>query len=215
VQTLDLQRRFIAYAAAGIAGFVDATGFLAADRYFVSFMSGNTTRLGVDLVTSPTTAWFAALLIAGFIVGVTGGALLAQAARSRRKMAVLALTAILLAIAASGAMLAWPMVAVMLLLVSAMGALNNTFQRQGGVAVGLTYMTGALVRMGQGIAARITGRGEDGWIAWLGLWLALVIGAVCCALTWRAIGMAGLWVPSVAAALLAAFADRIRTPQSG
>lgn len=93
-----------------------------------------------------------------------------------------------------------------------MGSLNNTFQRQGEVAVGLTYMTGALVRMGQGIAARITGRGEDGWIAWLLLWVALATGAVLGAATWQAVGMAGLWVPAVAAALLAAFAGRLRTP---
>ncbi len=212
MQTLDRQRRFIAYAAAGIAGFVDATGFLAANSYFVSFMSGNTTRLGVDLVTSPGNAWFPAMLIAGFIVGVTGGALLAQIARNRRKSAVLALTAVLLALAASGALLAWPMVAVMLLLVAAMGVLNNTFQRQGEVAVGLTYMTGALVRMGQGIAARMAGRQDNSWIAWLLLWVALATGAVLGAATWLAIGMAGLWIPTVAAALLAAFAGRLRTP---
>lgn len=212
MQTLDRQRRFVAFAAAGIAGFVDATGFLAANAYFVSFMSGNTTRLGVDLVTSPGNAWFPALLIAGFIVGVTGGALLAQAVRNHRKSAVLALTAVLLAVAASGSLLAWPMVAVMLLLVAAMGALNNTFQRQGEVAVGLTYMTGALVRMGQGIAARMAGRQDNSWIAWLLLWVALATGAVLGAATWLAIGLAGLWIPTVAAALLAAFAGRLRTP---
>ena len=210
MQTLDRQRRFVAFAAAGIAGFIDATGFLAADRYFVSFMSGNTTRLGADLATSPRTAWFPALLIAGFVVGVTGGALLAQAAQTRRKVAVLAVTSGLLFVAASGAALAWPIVAVMLLLAAAMGVLNNTFQRQGGVAVGLTYMTGALVRMGQGIAARIAGRGDDGWIAWLALWLALASGALCGAITWREFGLAGLWVPAIAAALLAWFAERIR-----
>lgn len=212
MQAFDRQRRFVAFAAAGIAGFVDATGFLAANSYFVSFMSGNTTRLGVDLVTSPGNAWFPALLIAGFVVGVTGGALLAQAARNRRKSAVLALTAVLLAVAASAALLAWPMVVVMLLLVAAMGSLNNTFQRQGEVAVGLTYMTGALVRMGQGIAARIAGRQGDSWTVWLLLWMALATGAVLGAATWLAIGMAGLWIPAVAAALLAAFAGRLRSP---
>lgn len=212
MQTLDRQRRIVALAAAGIAGFVDATGFLAADRYFVSFMSGNTTRLGADLATSPGTAWFPALLIAGFVAGVTGGALLAQAARTRRKAAVLTLTAGLLAVAASGAMLAWPTVAIMLVLVAAMGVLNNTFQRQGEVAVGLTYMTGALVRMGQGVAARLAGRGDSGWIAWLALWVALAVGGLCGAMTWREIGMAGLWLPAIAAALLAVFAGRLRSP---
>jgi len=210
MQTLDRQRRFVAYAAAGIAGFVDATGFLAANGYFVSFMSGNTTRLGADLATSLKIAWFPAMLIAGFVVGVTVGAVLAEIAGTRRKVAVLALTAGLLALAAGGAMLVWPILAVMLLLVLAMGVLNNTFQRSGEVAVGLTYMTGALVRMGQGIASRLSGRGDDSWIAWLALWVALATGAVCGAITWLAIGMAGLWVPATAAGLLAAFAGRIR-----
>lgn len=210
MQSLDRQRRFVAFAAAVIAGFVDATGFLAADRYFVSFMSGNTTRLGADLVTSLGTAWFPTLLIAAFVGGVTGGALLAQAARTWRKVAVLALTSGLLAAAASASALACSIVAVMLLLAVAMGVLNNTFQREGGVTVGLTYMTGALVRMGQGIAARIAGRGGEGWIVWLALWLALATGAISGAVTWRAIGMAGLWVPALAAALLALLAARIR-----
>jgi uncharacterized membrane protein YoaK (UPF0700 family) len=45
------------------------------------------------------------------------------------------------------------------MLVLAMGALNNTFLRGGEVSVGLTYMTGALVKIGQGIARRCWGVG--------------------------------------------------------
>ena len=59
---------------AALAGYVDAAGFLSANRYFVSFMSGNTTRLGVALGTSPHDAIVPALLIGGFIAGVTAGA---------------------------------------------------------------------------------------------------------------------------------------------
>ena len=33
----------------GLAGLLDATGFLIANGYFVSFMSGNTTQLGVRI----------------------------------------------------------------------------------------------------------------------------------------------------------------------
>lgn len=212
MQSLDRQRRILAYAAAAIAGFVDATGFLAAGGYFVSFMSGNTTRLGADLAESLSLARVPAVLIAAFVVGVVVGALVAQAAPQRRKMCVLALSASLLCVAAGGATLGLSAIAVMLVLAAAMGVLNNTFQRDGEVAVGLTYMTGALVRMGQGIAARITGRGDGGWLAWLGLWLALASGAVGGALSWHAIGMAGLWLAASATALLAAFASRLQTP---
>ena len=64
------------------------------------------------------------------------------------------------------------------LLVLAMGALNNTFQRDGEVSVGLTYMTGALVRFAQGLAARLTGTGGEGWANWLALWLGLALGGL-------------------------------------
>ncbi len=42
---LDRPRQVLALAIAFLAGGVDAVGFLSADGYFVSFMSGNTTRL--------------------------------------------------------------------------------------------------------------------------------------------------------------------------
>ena len=75
----DRHRRRFAVALAALAGCVDAIGFLSADGYFVSFMSGNTTRLGVALGTAPAHALAPALLIAGFVGGVTGGSLLTTA----------------------------------------------------------------------------------------------------------------------------------------
>src|SRR5215211_5417705 len=97
----DAARRRLAMALATLAGFVDAVGYLSADRYFVSFMSGNTTRLAVDAVANPRRAVLPALLIVGFVAGATGGALLAGRSGERRKPAVLALVALLLALAAA------------------------------------------------------------------------------------------------------------------
>jgi uncharacterized membrane protein YoaK (UPF0700 family) len=143
----DRDRRLLAYGIAGLAGFVDAIGFLAADQYFVSFMSGNTTRFGVDIATNPGRAYVPGLLILGFICGVTGGALLADRAGPRRKTAIIALSVALLAAAALGR-LSGSLEVFLACSVLAMGALNNSFRRDGEVAVGLTYMTGALVRFG-------------------------------------------------------------------
>jgi len=208
MNSIDRSRRRLAVAAAALAGYVDATGFLSANSYFVSFMSGNTTRLGVDLVANPHTAVVPALLILGFVVGVFGGALLAAKAGKQRKFAVLCLVAAMLAGAAMAGRSA-DLELAMALLVLAMGALNNTFQRDGEVSVGLTYMTGALVRFAQGLAAKVLGNGGAGWESWLMLWLGLALGAVAGAfalLTWPAYA---LWLPAVWALVLALLARRI------
>lgn len=204
MHSYDRPRRTLAIAAAALAGYVDALGFLSADRYFVSFMSGNTTRLGVDLITRPGMAWMPAMLLALFVAGVTGGALLAARAGQQRKLVVLGTVAMLLAMAALSQGLA-----MLALLALAMGALNNTFQRGGEVAVGLTYMTGALVRLGQGLAARLSGTGGEGWSGWLLLWCGLALGAVAGAAAWLNWHGAALWLASGWAALLALAARRL------
>lgn len=205
MNAIDRTRRRLAIAAAALAGYVDAAGFLSADRYFVSFMSGNTTRLGVDLIAAPRSAAIPALLVAGFVLGVFGGAVLAAKAGAQRKFAVLALVAGLL----GGAAFPPRIELTLALLVLAMGALNNTFQRDGEVSVGLTYMTGALVRFGQGLAAKAMGTGNNGWEGWLMLWLGLALGAVAGAyamIHWP--GLA-LWLAALWALALALFARRL------
>ena len=195
----DPPRRLLAYGIAALAGFVDATGFLAADGYFVSFMSGNTTRLGVDLATWPETALTPALLIAGFVCGVAAGAVVAELSGVRRKSGVLALSAALLAVAATGHVLALTPVFLGGSVV-AMGAINNAFRRDGEVAVGVTYMTGALVRFGQGLAARLMGQSFEGAAASLALWGSLAGGAIMGALATGAWPNAAPWIPLAAAA---------------
>lgn len=209
MNSIDRSRRRLAIAAAGLAGFVDAVGFLSAQGYFVSFMSGNTTRLGVDLMVRPTVAVIPALLLAGFVLGVFIGALLAARAGALRKVAVLGLVTVLLTGAAAAHLLGAGEI-VLALLVLAMGALNNTFQRDGEVSVGLTYMTGALVRFAQGLAARISGTGGEGWANWLLLWLGLAVGAVAGAYTLLAWPRLALWLASAWAFALVLVALQLR-----
>ena len=208
MNSIDRSRRRLAIAAAGLAGFVDAVGFLSASGYFVSFMSGNTTRLAVDLMTQPRLAIVPAMLIAGFVLGVFSGAVLAARAGSRRKVAVLMLVTLLL-VSAAVAQLAGAVIAMLGFLVLAMGALNNTFQRDGEVSVGLTYMTGALVRFAQGLAARITGTGGQGWSGWLLLWLGLTLGAVAGAYTLLVWPLLALWLAAIWSLALVQAARRL------
>ena len=204
----DRQRRAFAMALAAMAGFVDSVGFLSAHGYFVSFMSGNTTRLGVALGTAPADALVPALLIAGFITGVTGGALLSDRASNLRKPAVLALVTTLLTMASLARLLDLPAV-MMAALVLAMGALNNTFQRDGEVTVGLTYMTGALVKLGIGLAGWLSGKRKTQWTSWAQLWMGLLAGAVLGAFLQDRLPMACLWIASAWCALMVAIAFRV------
>ena len=204
----DRPRQALAIAIAFMAGWVDALGFMSGDRYFVSFMSGNTTRLAVDLAAEPTRAVLPALLVLGFVAGVTGGSVLATWAGLHRKPVLLAAIAALLGLAAAlagqghagGALGA---------MVVAMGAVNNTFHREGEATVGLTYMTGALVKVGQGLGARLCGRRQDGWAANLWLWSGLFGGACGGALAFARLGGGALWLSALLALLLAAWALHI------
>ncbi|MDP3552002.1 MAG: YoaK family protein [Novosphingobium sp.] len=204
----DRPRRLFAIALAAMAGFIDAVGFLSADGYFVSFMSGNSTRLGVSLGTDPARAAMPAVLIAGFLGGVTLGALLSRWAGTLRKPVVLAFVALMLVAAASGRVLGLP---VLMLggMVMAMGALNNTFQRGGEVSVGLTYMTGALVKLGQGLANALTGQPNSGWTSWASLWGGLLAGAVLGAFLQDRLPMGCLWLAAAYCVGMVAVAFRL------
>lgn len=204
----DRPRRRFAIALAAMAGFIDAVGYISAEGYFVSFMSGNSTRLGVALGTDPAHVFLPAVLILGFLTGVTGGALLARWAGQLRKPVIMMLVAVMLLMAASGRLFGLP--SVMLGgLVIAMGALNNTFQRGGEVAVGLTYMTGALVKLGQGIANAISGQPDTGWISWAGLWAGLLTGAVLGAYLQDRLPMGCLWLAAGYCAVMTVIAYKL------
>lgn len=206
----DPARQRLALGLAGLAGLVDATGFVVAGGYFTSFMSGNTTRLGVELSENPALALTPLGLIAAFLAGVIGGALIGRRAGGRRKQVLLGLIA--LALGSAAALLAADLATAFLMLSAmAMGIANNVFSRDGEVTVGVTYMTGALVRFGQGIAARLAGQPLASTRGYGLLWSALAAGAAAGgALSWHA----PLWAAIAAtglALLLWAAAVRIKS----
>lgn len=191
----------VAIGAAALAGFVDATGFLSLGGFFVSFMSGNSTRLAVGIAGIPGEALIAGRLIGCFVLGVVAGSLVGAAAKTMRRPVVLMLVA---ALVAMGAMLAGTAEDLAVLFVAAaMGAENTTFERDGEVSIGLTYMTGTLVKLGQRLAAALLGGPKLAWAPYLLLWLGLVSGAIAGALTWPLLGLAGLWIAVAGALALA------------
>lgn len=172
----DPARQRLALGLAGLAGLVDATGFVVAGGYFTSFMSGNTTRMGVELVHAPVLALAPLALIGAFLAGVTGGAMVGRRFAGRHKRVLLGLVALLLT-GGAGLLAAGLPVPFLGLSAMAMGLANNVFVRDGEVTVGVTYMTGALVRFGQGIAGKLAGAPLESTRGYGLLWSALALGA--------------------------------------
>ncbi|HUO22766.1 MAG TPA: YoaK family protein [Caulobacteraceae bacterium] len=188
-----------------LAGYVDAIGFMALGGFFVSFMSGNSTRLSVGLAHHSHDAWVAGGLIGAFVIGVMFGSAVGRCASRRRTMTILALVALLLASGGSLAALG-ARTAALALVAMAMGAENTVFERDGEVSIGVTYMTGTLVKLGQRATGALFGEDPTGWLPYLWLWLGLVCGAVLGAACYPRLGLQALW-PAAAAALALALAS--------
>ncbi len=183
------------------AGLTDAIGFLLAGD-FVSFMSGNTTRLGIaagsgDLARA---GHLLALLLA-FVCGNALGVLLMRAARGSQPVllaAVCALTGLSAALGQGGPAI--------VLLVLAMGAINGTLEEVGGQALGLTYVTGALSRFGRGLGRLILGEASPGWWVQCVPWLGMAAGATSGGALVGAFGHGAILASTLACALLAVLA---------
>lgn len=191
-----------------MAGYVDAIGFLMTGGYFVSFMSGNSTRLAVGLSRGANEAALAASLVGSFVAGVVLGASLRRLVPRRAELAILTLLGLLLALCACLADIGLKLPAA-LLLALAMGAENTIFAEGGEVRIGLTYMTGALVKVGKGLAAALFGQDRFGWAPHLLLWLSLVGGAAVGAVSYRQLGPAAIWWAVGAVAVLAPLSQTI------
>lgn len=206
---LDKRVQALAVCLSGVAGYVDAVGFLHSGGFFVSFMSGNSTRLAVGVAHWTTAAGMAGGLIVSFVIGVTLGSLCGSIDERHRRSIVLGLVAALLAAAAIVGT-AGATVLALVLTALAMGAENAAFEQPGGGSIGLTYMTGTLAKIGQGIAAMLRGKGGFEWLSYVALWAGLVTGAILGAGVYAQIGVAALWGAAGASAILALVARRLR-----
>lgn len=207
MRTLTAPDRWLALLLAALAGYVDSLGFLHLGGVFVSFMSGNSTRLAVSLAEG---RWQAAGAVAGvlalFVLGAMLGALVAGGEGARSRSRVLVVEACLLGGAAVAAGAGIAPVAIGLM-VMAMAVENSIFLRDGEVGVSLTYMTGTLVKTGHALAAAV--RGGDPWAfrPYMALWAGLVGGALLGAVVYGRLGLDALW-PAAAVAMTLALGVR-------
>ncbi|MFC0249685.1 YoaK family protein [Citricoccus parietis] len=204
--SLTLRQGMLAALLTATAGFVDGLAFIHLGGYFVSFMSGNSTRAGADLATGDLLGWAKAMGLVGFFVaGVVASSLAVHLRTSRagvRESAGPRSTAVwvsLLLILAAAVFASVPALqaAVPPAIAAGMGAVNGTFTRGGEVTVGLTYMTGTLVKTGQHLAHALTGGNRTVWLRYLALWAAIAIGSIAGAMTYRWLGLGSLWAAVV------------------
>lgn len=191
------RNRVVACTLSVVAGYVDGIGFIHLGGLFVSFMSGNSTKLGVSLADGNWASALEALgLIALFVTGAGAGSLIARCRIRYRQAFVLLAEALLLVAAAASYQIGWP-IAPIVMIVIAMGLENAEFQGEGETGVGLTYVTGALVKVGHGIAMALSGGERWEWVPNLALWASLVTGAVIGTLAYYRFNLAAIWFAAV------------------
>ena len=182
-----------------LAGMTDAIGFMASGD-FVSFMSGNTTRLAVAISAGDLgLTGRLLLLVATFVVGNALGVMVSRFSRRHALPLLLCIAALL----CTGAML--PMddaLPALLAAIIAMGMLNAAVEEVNGLPVGLTYVTGALSRFGRGLGRWMLGERRNGWRVQLIPWGGMFVGAVLGAWLEQQMGLKALMVSGGLAALL-------------
>jgi uncharacterized membrane protein YoaK (UPF0700 family) len=176
----------LSWVLAALAGLIGAAAFTHSAGYFVTFMTGNTERAALGYFRhQPWLVLTATLLLATFLGGVV------VAPRCRRNLWVAhphgptVLTALSLAVAtmvcvgthgwsATGELSFAPI----LFIAFGVGALNTSFVKDGEVSTPLSYVTGTLVKMGQGIERHISGGSAADWLGYFLLYISFIVGAV-------------------------------------
>lgn len=183
----------------GLAGFLDAAAFLRFDHLYVSFMSGNSTHLGMAVAEGTGPVLLSVLGVVGaFVAGATAGTWIADQAAPRLVPRVLGLEAGLLA-AATGVLLGGRSLACAMLVALAMGLQNVLHQAVGGVDVGKGFVTGMLFRLGQSLARLWSGKATRGQaLTSLLNWLAFVGGAALGTFVVHGFGFSGCLLVALA-----------------
>lgn len=213
----------LSWVLAGLAGVLAATAFTHSDGYFVTFMTGNAGRAVLGLFSDGQwMAIAAAALLVAFISGVVAASLCHRHLWRSRPHGALRLTAVSLLAATildwieGGPSLPVPLLPI-LLVAFGVGTLNTTFVRDGEVSIPLSYVTGTVVKLGQGIERHISGGTYLDWFGHFmllagyvggaavggciglvagGTWMLAIATVICVLATWyshRYVDRRGLW----------------------
>jgi len=198
----------LSWVLAGLAGVLGATAYMHSEGYFVTFMTGNAQRavLGYfrgDVVLSIS----AGLLLLCFVAGVVIASVCRRHFWVAHPHGPTVLTTFSLVAATVVDLIdeGWEEAnldfAPIMLVAFGIGALNTSFVKDGEVSVPLSYVTGTLVKMGQGIERHIAGGKAADWLGYFLLFASFVSGAAlggCISLV-----VNGTWMLVVASAVCA------------
>lgn len=174
----------LSWVLAALAGVLGATAFTHSAGYFVTFMTGNAQRavLGYfrgDVLLSVT----AGVLIVCFVAGVVVASVCRRHFWVDHPHGPTVLTTFSLAAATVADVVdeGWEEnlldFAPIMLVAFGIGTLNTSFVKDGEVSVPLSYVTGTLVKMGQGIERHIAGGSAADWLGYFLLFASFAGGA--------------------------------------
>lgn len=168
---------------AALAGLLGATAYTHSAGYFVTFMTGNAQRAVLE--TFRDRHWVsmaAALIMAAFVAGVVIASLCRRHFWVDHPHGPTVLTTLCLMVAstvdiAMGGGSAGQLSFIPIVFVAfGIGALNTSFVKGGEVSIALSYVTGTLVKMGQGVERHISGGSVTEWLGHFLLFASFVTG---------------------------------------
>lgn len=167
-----------------LAGVLGAISFTHSQGYFVVFMTGNAQRAVLGYFTKePWLAVSAALLMVSFVAGVVIASVCRRHFWVNHPHGPTVLTTFSLVVATVVDLIdeGWEEnlldFAPILVLAFANGTLNTSFVKNGEVSVPLSYVTGTIVKMGQGIERHIAGGKAADWLGYFLLLASFMVGA--------------------------------------
>ncbi|WP_406268475.1 YoaK family protein [Nocardia sp. NBC_00881] len=183
-ELFDTEAR-LAWVLAALAGLIGAAAFMHTAGYFVTFMTGNTERAVLGYFhDEPDLAAAAAGLLMSFLAGVVVASWCRRRYWSGHPHGPTLLTTLCLAIASAVDAIQYQAGTDRIDLVPIMfvafgvGALNTSFVQDGEVSVPLSYVTGTLVKMGQGIERHVSGGDYADWLGYFLLYASFALGAL-------------------------------------
>ncbi len=178
-----LSRLLLSCALVLISGFIDAVGYLQLGKIYLSFMSGNSTKLGIALFEGDSAVLTnIGLVIFLFVVGAFIGTLITDRLGKWRLAGILGFESLLFA-GAIVFLLFLHTQSVLFPIAVAMGMQNTMHQMVAHADVGKGFVTGTLFGIGQALAKAVRGKAPASEWAVLALsWVIFVFGAALGAL---------------------------------